>query len=1490
MPHFGVAQPVPGLGWTLCQPASTVRALAPAGDGYFLSGRIHLDCSAPVSFIMAKHSYDGKVWWTKTYAHEEYDRMLLAMATYADGSALLTAYEKKPADTCHYLLIKADPAGDTVWIRKIFFSASAVPPAARMIPLSDGGALLAAAAESDNLWDVLLMRFDASGNTLWSKTFGGTEDDYAADAVETADGFTVIATTASADGDVTGQHGLTDIWIIKVDGAGNLLWSKCLGGSGYEHGRSIATLADGSLLLAGNSTSNDGDVSGHHGSNIWYDYWVVKLTATGTLQWQKSLGGTQYDVVTAALPVNDTTVVIAGTAYSADGDVEGHYGSSWYGDFWVAGLNLNGTLLWNKSYGGTSYDLAYAATVLPGGWVLVGGNTLSSDGNVTAGCVLDSCYQIPAGWMVKFHTACATPPMSNFTYVTQGPGLIKFLNGSQNAATYLWDFGDGETGTGKNPLHQYVINQNVVVSLKASNSCTYDISCQQVSTCSPLQPDFTFSNTGLTVNFTASTPLAAEVFWDFGDGQSGTGFALQHTYGQPGDYPVTLTATDSCGNTYPVSKTVSTCSALQAAFSVTTDNNQAFFQDMSAGNPNAWLWNFGDGNTSTVQHPVHTFSGGNSFTVCLTVSHSNCPANPSTTCQSVSTCTSSTIAKFSVSSHDNKITFTNQSTNADNFFWDFGDGTYSTDANPVHHYPNGLGVYNACLIASDSCGSDTTCMKLYMGLGPVTANFLYAVFGLNVAFTNISTNAVSFHWSFGDGNTSTQMHPFHTYAADGVYQVCLIAWDVLGNSDTFCQNVSTCVDIEPEFSYMPSGLTVSFSDLTANATQWLWDFGDSIYSSFQHPTHTYAADGVYSVCLIATNACGISDTTCKTLKVCGPLSSQFSWSANYLNASFTDQTAGSTSWFWSFGNGAYSFLQHPSVSYGAAGTYNVCLSTSNVCGAYSTLCQPVTVCAPVVADFNWTVANLTVNFANQTPATVQWNWSFGDGNTSTLENPVHTYAANGTYTITLITANACGYADTLQKTITVCAPLTATFTEQANLLTVTFTPNAPNASSYVWYLGDGNISYSAQPTHTYAAPGNYAVCLVVSDICNNAYQYCKTITVCTTLTAAFSTSTFYLTTFFNDLTSGAVGWNWDFGDGNTSTVKNPMYTYAANGVYNACLTATDACGKQDTACKQLTVCSPLVAAFTYGASFLDVSFSATTPTAVAWTWHFGDGSTSTDKNPNHTYQENGKYDVCLIVTDLCGNKDTLCQQLTVCAPLTADFTWEQNHLTVDFTNLTPNTLHWLWDFGDGSIAMTEHPTHTYPAMGTYQVCLIVFDLCTSDTLCQEVVITCPPFSADFFYNISNLTVTFFDQSPGSIGWQWDFGDGSTATQKNPVHTYADTGIYTVCLISRDSCSADTLCKNLSVFLTGTAGGIAAAPGIFAFPNPASHLVQIVLLHAENGRLQIRDVLGQIRWQTVLAPAVERQSINVPVGTWPPGTYLIELQSDGLRLMRQLVVQ
>jgi PKD repeat protein len=299
----------------------------------------------------------------------------------------------------------------------------------------------------------------------------------------------------------------------------------------------------------------------------------------------------------------------------------------------------------------------------------------------------------------------------------------------------------------------------------------------------------------------------------------------------------------------------------------------------------------------------------------------------------------------------------------------------------------------------------------------ISSGFSYTNNLNSVSFSNQSTGGTSYHWDFGDGQTSTSLSPNHTYTAFGTYTVCLISTNSCG-SDTTCMPVSVvCPNPGAAFTHTYLGISFQFLDNSSSTpSSWAWDFGDGGTSSLQNPTHSYANPGNYTVCLIATNACG-SDTSCVTVTACVLPTAGFNSSTNSLIASFANTSSGGTTYFWNFGDGSNSLAQNPSHTYATAGTYNVCLITFNAC--YSdTLCQSVTVCALPVPIFTSSVNQFAATFNNTTAGTNTWAWDFGDGGTSSAQNPSHTYTANGTYTVCLIATNSCG-ADTICHTVTI---------------------------------------------------------------------------------------------------------------------------------------------------------------------------------------------------------------------------------------------------------------------------------------------------------------------------------------------------------------------------------------------------------------------------------------------------------------------------------------
>jgi hypothetical protein len=192
--------------------------------------------------------------------------------------------------------------------------------------------------------------------------------------------------TRSFNGDVTGNHGSEDAWIVKLSATGVLEWQKTLGGASVDSASSIQLTPDGGYIVAGGTFSTDGDVIGNHGS---YDAWVLKLSATGVLEWQKCLGGTDSDVAYSIKPTTDGGYIVAGYTFSNNGNVTGNHGGQ---DAWVIKLSATGVLEWQKALGGTNDEDARSIQLTPDGGYIVAGMTASTNGNVDLSCYFVIIY------------------------------------------------------------------------------------------------------------------------------------------------------------------------------------------------------------------------------------------------------------------------------------------------------------------------------------------------------------------------------------------------------------------------------------------------------------------------------------------------------------------------------------------------------------------------------------------------------------------------------------------------------------------------------------------------------------------------------------------------------------------------------------------------------------------------------------------------------------------------------------------------------------------------------------------------------------------------------------------------------------------------------------------------------------------------------------------------------------------------------------------
>jgi hypothetical protein len=271
---------------------------------------------------------------------------------------------------------------------------------------TDGGYIVAGASWSNdgditgNHGDVdyWVVKLNTAGNIQWQKSLGGINNDMAFCFQQTVDGGYVIAGWSfSTDGDVTGNHGNGDCWVVKLDTTGNIQWQKCLGGTDGDGAYSIQQTSDGGYVVAGWSCSTDGDITDHHGTNLCNDYWVVKLDTTGNIQWQKCLGGTDGDGAYSIQQTSDGGYIVAGWSMSNDGDVTGNHGN---GDYWVVKLDTLGNIQWQKCLGGIDSDGAYSIQQTSDSGYVVAGWSSSNDGDVISNHGIFQDY-----WIVKLDVA-----------------------------------------------------------------------------------------------------------------------------------------------------------------------------------------------------------------------------------------------------------------------------------------------------------------------------------------------------------------------------------------------------------------------------------------------------------------------------------------------------------------------------------------------------------------------------------------------------------------------------------------------------------------------------------------------------------------------------------------------------------------------------------------------------------------------------------------------------------------------------------------------------------------------------------------------------------------------------------------------------------------------------------------------------------------------------------------------------------------------------
>ena len=984
------------------------------------------------------------------------------------------------------------------------------------------------------------------------------------------------------------------------------------------------------------------------------------------------------------------------------------------------------------------------------------------------------------------------------------PLAVEFTNTSSgNTDRWYWDFGTGVSSAAEHTSHTFMNRTHqddttYMVSLTAiSPFHCRDTFVVPVNVDPYLEAGFTFDQPSgcapLTLVLEDLSTGADSYEWDFGDGNTSTEATPVHLYPDPGTttvYTVKQTVRNKEGCTEVFERDVTVYPRVDAIFTADPEEgcspHHVGFTNRSNGAVR-YLWDFGDGTSSTEENPpVHEYPVNltdESITYSVTLT-----AYSAEDCRDIAVMDVTVHpwieAAFTIDNvegcHPLTLTINNNSTGAGYFRWEFGDGS------------------------PDS-----------------------------------STGAASFERTFSN-----------TGSADATYEIKLVTENEQGCKDSLTREVTVYPELNANFQPDKvegcEPLEINFMEISKNAASWDWDFGDGTGSDERRPVHTYAnpttSDIVRTVTLTTTLANGqCTASNSFNITVHGRVNADFEIAGNTgcnpHDIEFINHSTGATKYTWDFGDGTDPYITTSALpvthsfvnsSFSTISSYDVTLIAENADDCPSVITKTVYVYPDIIARIDPSVYKgchpLTVEFDNDSQGALRYVWDFGDGSSSDAVNPVHTFTNSGTvdsvYRVKLRAIapnNVC--TDSAWVYIRVHPVVRAEFNTLdnpgCNPVDVEIENRSYNASRYIWHFGDGTdtVTYNPDPfvrrfsNSSYDSPAYYDINLlaVSDDECES--ETSRQVTVYPDILARFEASSekdcHPLTVDFENLSMGAGSYTWNFGNGNRSAEINPTHTFTNTGtedsVYRVELTVTapnNVC--TDTYFIDIRVHPYVKADFSFPLSEsctpFDLEFTNSSIGAENFTWNFGDGTeiiTGSRNNVSHTFVNSGfsndqHFNVSLVAENYAGCSDNIVKVVTANHDIEADFNAsvsEDCHpLAVDFENLTKGADRYEWDFGDGAGSTEREPSHVFTNTGstpvTRRVTLSVFsgDYCT-DQHSMEITVHpnprarfemdnntwCPPFDMP----IDNSTID------GDI-YTWHFGDGTSTTKSSTdrfYHTY-----------------------------------------------------------------------------------------------------------------------
>jgi len=794
----------------------------------------------------------------------------------------------------------------------------------------------------------------------------------------------------------------------------------------------------------------------------------------------------------------------------------------------------------------------------------------------------------------------------------------------------------------------------------------------------------------------------SEVSWNYGDNttETFTNITLAnanptHVYQTGGNYTVQLIVKDTLGCRDTVLRNITVWDRPTADFIFSDQclNENTVFTGQSAQGDypiTVWDWDFGDNTTDNTSSPTHQYPAVNTYNARLIVEDSFGCRDTSEQVVEIYPLPQADFTPIDDCFRPN-YPFEDLSSittgTVDSWQWDFGDAAISAQQNPTHTYAV-YGQYDVTLIAisNQGCG-DTTTQQITLHALPVPGFEIPNICQLEpMLFTDTSSipvgTIVGWNYAFGDNTSSLSQNPPHTYLNAGPINVQLTVTSDFGCVDSL--TLATVVNPKPIADFATQNVCLNETMLFANQSAvasgsiatWDWNFGDANADAIQNTSNDYATFGNYTVTLMVETNNGCRDTTQQQVEVYQLPIADFSFSNVCLNAAatFTNQSTSNSgsvdTWMWDMGDNTTANGGVPITHlYPAPADYDVELIVETDLGCLDTLVQTITIHPIPVADFSadsvcfneiTTFTNLSAISAGLITNNV---WNFGFSASSNLQNPTNVFPQTGYLPVFLTVTSAVGCKDTITKDIRVyvlpepefahndtCFEDIVSFINQSEI-------SEGIIDAYDWDFGDLTSSTLQSPTHAYPAEGFYPTALLATSNfgCTETVTHQVEIFPLPQIsyTPIPNEGCQPLTVVFDNQTTIPNGYNiasyqWDLGQGITSSQANPQTVYPDSGLYDVRLIATSTKGCDDTliVVDAVDVWPRPIAGFSadkeeYIMFFPRVDFSDESFGATEWLYDFADGSISLDQNPSHEYQEAGNYQVIQTV-----NNDYGCDDVT----------------------------------------------------------------------------------------------------------------------------------------------------------------------------------------------------------------------------------------------------